>query len=293
MPSVSIIGVGRVGGALALALQKAGYEIEHLVHRDATTAKLIAPKLPGVEFREQQASFSFLTSDIVLITTPDPLIGPIAERLSAELRHKPTVLHTSGSLSSNILSRVAEFGFGTGSMHPLVSISDAITGALSFEKGYFCVEGDETGERIATSMVQSLGGIPFTIPPDCKPLYHAAAVMASGHFVSLIDISIELLNKCGVRPESAKSILLPLIRTTLGNLESKNTAGSLTGSFARADSDAITRHLAAIDDSNPLIREVYLLLGERSIDLAAAAGVSPDDLAKLRESISIAKRKSE
>jgi predicted short-subunit dehydrogenase-like oxidoreductase (DUF2520 family) len=178
-------------------------------------------------------------------------------------------------------------------MHPLVSISDPVTGSENFQDAYFCIEGSEAGERAAASMVGSLGGRPFSIPSGQKPLYHASAVMASGHLVALIDIAVEMLGECGVDPESAKSILLPLIRTTVANLESKAPVEALTGSFARADTEAVERHLGAIGDDSPLIRTVYLALGERSANLAATGGADVDAIRQLRESISIAKRKPE
>ena len=293
MPSVSIIGVGRAGGALALALHRAGSQIEYLVHRDSATAEAVASRIPGTRLRQYNESFSELTSDIILITTPDPAISQVAERLAAEIQHKPIVLHTSGSLSSQVLSGLTGAVSGAGSMHPLVSISDPISGSNNFQSAYFCVEGDESGERLATSLVRSLGGRPFSIPSSQKPLYHASAVMASGHLVALIDMAIEMLGECGMDPESAKNILLPLIRTTVTNLESKSPSQALTGSFARADVDAVERHLAAIGEHLPLIRTVYLALGERSIDLAAVGDVDDDSIRELRKSISIAKRKPE
>jgi hypothetical protein len=41
------------------------------------------------------------------------------------------------------------------------------------------------------------------------------------------------------------------------------------------------------------IREIYILLGERSIELASANGADRAALEKLRENIAIAKRKPE
>jgi predicted dinucleotide-binding enzyme len=47
--TVSIIGVGRVGGALALALDKCGYKVENLVSRNGQNAdKTIQPILKPI-----------------------------------------------------------------------------------------------------------------------------------------------------------------------------------------------------------------------------------------------------
>ena len=100
--------------------------------------KRISPT-PNV-FREHD--FAKITSDVVLITTQDSEIENVAETLSEKLTHKPFVFHTSGSLSSEILQKLKEAGCRTGSIHPLVSISDAVLGADRFEDVYFCIEGE-------------------------------------------------------------------------------------------------------------------------------------------------------
>ncbi len=293
MPSVSIVGIGRAGGAFALALSRAGYKIDRLIHRDPATAALIIPLLPDATLLASSGPFPPIDSDIIIISTPDPEICAASEQLSGYLESRPVVLHTSGSLSSEILSSLAARGCPTGSMHPLVSISDAVSGSKTFADAYFCVEGDKIAAIAATSIVEALGGMAFSIETRYKPLYHAAAVMSSGHFVALIDGAIEMLARCGIESDAAKAILLPLIRSTLDNLEAKDPAQALTGSFARADADAVSRHLSSFDDDMQSIRDIYILLGERSIDLASASGADRPSLEKLRENIAIAKRKPE
>jgi predicted short-subunit dehydrogenase-like oxidoreductase (DUF2520 family) len=179
-------------------------------------------------------------------------------------------------------------------MHPLVSINDAVSGSAGFSDTYFCIEGDAMARKAGSAIAESLGGRTFSIRSADKPLYHAAAVTACGHLVALIDGAIEMLTECGVDPAYAREILLPLIKSTVANLESEPPERALTGSFARADVEAFERHLTAIQRAMPVsIRDIYLLLGERSLDLAASNGADPARVEKLRESISIAKRKRE
>jgi len=293
MQSVSIIGVGRIGGALAIALSRAGFAVDMLVHRDDSTAKLIAPHLPNttrfVEWSSRQSPFE---SDIVLITTADPDIASVAEALPDQLKKGSVVMHTSGSLSSESLSALADAGHFTAAMHPLVSVSDAISGADNFSGAFFCIEGSDEALKEARGIVQALGGRAFSIETSKKTLYHAAAVTACGHLVALIDIAIEMLSKCGIDKAAAKEILLPLITSTIANLEKESPEQALTGSFARLDADAIERHLSAIDrDMSDQVKDVYLLLGERSLELAALNNENAAGVQKVRELISIAKRK--
>jgi predicted short-subunit dehydrogenase-like oxidoreductase (DUF2520 family) len=294
MQSVSIIGVGRIGGALAIALSRRDFVIDRLVHRDDSTVNRILPLLPStVRAEKPTADLVTIESDIVLIATPDPDIEPVAKALSKRLKPGRVVLHTSGSLSSAVLSSLSAAGHFTGSIHPLISISDPVAGADTFERAFFCIEGHDRAIASARLIAESLGGKTFSIDSDRKPLYHAAAVTACGHVTALIDIAIEMLSKCGVEKAAAHEILQPLIDSTSENLRSLSPAQALTGSFARLDSDAVQRHISAIgSEMSADILDVYLLLGERSLELAASNGPEPARVERLRDLISIAKRKA-
>lgn len=290
MHTVTIIGVGRVGGALASALPKTKYHIDSLMVRDrkrlAESATLVESLGKVIEFSE----VSEIGSDIVLIATQDAYIASVAERLADLISVGSTIFHLSGSLSSSVLAPLADRGCATGSIHPLVSISSPETGAAGFRNSYFCVEGDSAAVSVAEMIVADLGGKSFAIDTEKKPLYHAAAVMACGHLVALLDASIELMAKCGLDPGFSKNIILPLVKSTVDNLSEQNTAQALTGTFARADIETFERHLAALrPDATKQIRDIYLLLGERSLDMALERGADPTAITAIRDRISVAK----
>jgi hypothetical protein len=46
--------------------------------------------------------------------------------------------------------------------------------------------------------------------PSAKPLYHAAALMASPNLTALIDISLEMLGRCGLTANQSQKVLVPL-----------------------------------------------------------------------------------
>ena len=288
MQSVSIVGVGRLGGALALALSRAGYQVENLIYRSNVPediAGLISPSPNLITFKDLEG----ISSDAIFITSADPDIEAISSRLSLKIKNKPLVFHASGSLSSDILSDLADAGCATGSMHPLVSISDPVRGSERFAGAFFCIEGQDEAVVAAKEMVVKLGGNGFSIETRFKSLYHAAAVTASGHLVALIDIAMETLSKCGIGPDEAKRILMPLVKSTVENLENQSNAKALTGTFARADEEAFERHLRALSENVPdeIIR-IYLEMGNRSLDLAESFGQSPESVQKVREGIKLA-----
>lgn len=290
MQSVSIIGLGRMGGALAIALSRAGYRVENLIYRSTAVGAItgrISPSARLISFEDLED----VNSDIIFITSADSEIASISSQIASKVKAGSLVFHASGSLSSEILSDVTRVGCYTGSIHPLVSISDPIRGSERFAGAFFCVEGEDNAIAVAREIVANLGGESFSIDTRHKSLYHASAVTASGHLVALIDVAIEMLTKCGVEPDESKRILMPLITSTIENLEVQSTAKALTGTFARADVSTFERHLDALKENvSSEIRRVYLDLGDRSLDLAELEGQDSDNIRKIRDGIMLALR---
>ena len=287
--NISIIGIGRLGGALAIALAKKNYQIENLFCRRESLkiSEFIEPK-PNVLTNENYAEIS---SDVIFITTQDSEIEKTAEKLAESLNNESIVFHTSGSLSSEILQSLKAKNCKIGSLHPLISVSDWFLGAERFASSYFCVEGDGKAVETAEKIVADLGGKSFSIETEYKILYHASAVMASGHLVALIDAAVETLSECGLQKSEAKKILLPLIESTLGNLQIQETHEALTGTFARADTKTFEKHLKALNEkTSDDILELYLQLGLRSAHLAKRSGADKEKLKILSEKIWLAKK---
>ena len=101
----------------------------------------------------------------------------------------------------------------------------------------------------------ALGFAPFDLPAEFKPLYHAAAVLTSGHSATLWLGAEALLRAQGIALPGRG--LLPLAEATLRNIEGHGSAGR-TGPFARRDEATIRRDAAALP---PAWREIFLQLG--------------------------------
>lgn len=287
---ISVIGIGRLGGALALALSEKGYEIENLFARKTETAAKISREINSKILSENE--FDKIESELILITTQDSEIPKVAENLAGKLKTNPVVLHTSGSLSSAVLQKLKDKNCVVGSLHPLVSISDAFLGKERFKDAFFCVEGDAKAVETAKKIVSDLGGKSFSIETEYKTLYHASAVTACGHLVALEDAAIEMLSKCNLGENESKEIFLPLIESTIQNLKLQTTSAALTGTFSRADVETFEKHLEILErEVSEEALEIYLLLGLRSLRLAEKQGADAKRLEIIREKISLAKKK--
>ncbi len=287
-PTVSIVGAGRLGTAMAIALSSLDYRIQAVVARRSARAKKAASLISRTTAALGADKLRQLPlSQIILITTPDDEIAPTAEKLAGlpgnSFRGR-VVLHTSGALSSEVLAPLVRMGNHAGSLHPLVSVSDPRTGAENLRGAFYCVEGDTAAVRAARRIVSDLKGESFSIPSDRKPLYHAAAVMASGHVVALFDLAIEMLVQCGLSAATARRVLLPLLQSTVNNLLKAVPARALTGTFARADLTTVLRHLEALSkDGSSRVVDAYRALGIHALDLAEENGAEPRILREIRK----------
>jgi predicted short-subunit dehydrogenase-like oxidoreductase (DUF2520 family) len=272
-PTIAIIGSGRLGSALAIALERKGYSVEYLVARRQASARRAAAFLDAGSTPLATKELSEVpTAELLLIATPDDQIASVAAWLNGlkiNKERKPTALHTSGALSAKVLAPLSKKGWSVGSLHPLVSVSEPRAGARSLRGAFWCVEGDPAAVRIAKTVVSDLEGKSFSIASDHKPLYHAAAVMASGNVIALFDAALEMLGQCGLKRTEAQRILLPLLLTAVKNLGDKDPAEALTGTFSRGDVETVKLHLAALKNNElPDVLELYRLLGKRSLRLS-------------------------
>jgi predicted short-subunit dehydrogenase-like oxidoreductase (DUF2520 family) len=295
-PTLTVVGAGRLGTALAVALERCGYPVVALVARQRSHARRAARLLRSPPPALGSSGLDKIPdSDVLIIATPDDRVAGIAAlianpgarsrtgRARSPARTK-VALHVSGALSSDALAPLRARGFAVGSLHPLVSVSDAESGAEDLRGAFYCVEGDAAAVRVARLVVRDLGGRAFSVAPRDKVLYHAAAVMAAGHLIALFDVATSLLARCGVEARIARRALLALSESALDNLaRSPDNARALTGPFARRDLDTIRKHLAVLDapgDGETL--RLYAALGRRALGMSARR-VANEDREILRE----------
>src|SRR5690242_12976972 len=81
--AVSIIGSGRLGSALGVALLHRGYSVQSLVARRVQSARRAARLLDAdVQVLAAKELHSLLPADVFLITVPDDQIADVASELS-------------------------------------------------------------------------------------------------------------------------------------------------------------------------------------------------------------------
>jgi predicted short-subunit dehydrogenase-like oxidoreductase (DUF2520 family) len=258
--AVGVIGAGRAGLSLGLALARAG----HVVRVHGRRAKPVPPPLtlttgaPPAWLREM---------DVLLLAVPDDAIGEMAAALAAHGRAGAgqVVLHLSGALSKDALQALAASGAALGSLHPLQTLSDPADAPERLKGAVATVEGDRRAVEVASGLARDVGLVPVPIPSDQKPRYHAAAVFASNFLVALASVAQRLFVAAGLPEDVARTALAALMAGALENLRAAGPAGALTGPVARGDVETIRRHLEVLQETDA---ELYRALSRAALDLA-------------------------
>ena len=237
---VGIVGSGRVGSALALALRDAGVDVEGPVGRGERP----------------------VGCDAIVLCVPDAEIAAAAEVMTAAA---PLVGHTSGATPLAALAHAGVPGFG---LHPLQSFAHP---GVRFEGAGAAVAGTtEEALAFATSLAERLGMCPFEIDDGGRAAYHAAASMASNFLVTLEAAAEAIAAGAGLGREDARELLLPLIRQTVENVAELGPERALTGPVARGDEATVEAQRAAVEEAAPELLALFDELVRQTRGLAAA-----------------------
>ncbi|MGH8981665.1 MAG: DUF2520 domain-containing protein, partial [Acidimicrobiales bacterium] len=141
MPTIRIVGPGRAGRALAIALERAGWTVLPLLGRG------------------DDVSCAAEGADAVVLAVPDDAIAVLARRVAP--RPSTVLVHLAGSLGPDVLAPHPR----RAALHPLVAMPDPETGAARLASGVtFAVAGDPFAREIA----EALGGTAVDVPDGAR-----------------------------------------------------------------------------------------------------------------------------
>lgn len=279
-PILAIVGAGKVGSALAVALQRKGYSIAGVSSRSLASAKDLGQQL-SVPYSLRAADVT-VGAQVIFITTPDREVVNVTTDIAEAGGFKPgqLVVHTSGSLPYTVLESARQCGALTGGFHPLQSFADVETAIANLPGAFFALEGEEAALPVLEKILVDLEGRGITINPTDKPLYHAAAVVASNYLVTIIHMATSMLSKLGVERNQAVEALSPLIMGTIENIKTKGTIQALTGPVERGDTTTIHKHLTSMAELPAVDQSLYKALGRLTVEIAQQKGSINTDTAK-------------
>ena len=245
---ILVIGAGKLGAALAVALGRVGHTVT-VFARDLAKTGQWQPSFTGSVI-DQFASAQFASAqfDIVLVCVPDRAIVTAAQAAVQGGVQGAVWLHTAGAMASDVLAdSVADAP--SGSIHPLAAVDgpsdpDPLVGAL------YAVAGDPAAIAVAHELAQQLGGQALEIADEARSAYHTAAALVANDWVALFAVAEQVARRSGLDPALLRRGLLHLAHTSLERLANlpPTTAivTGLTGAARRGDAETLSKHLAQL-----------------------------------------------
>ena len=235
--SVSVIGGGRLGTAIAAALTAAGIDVHGPVGRGEAVPR----------------------ADASLLCVPD---SEIASAAADAADAAPLIGHTSGATA---ISGLGPGGFG---LHPLQTFAGG-EGPERF-RGIGCAVAGASPDALgaAAGLARALGMRPLEIEDDGRAAYHAAASIASNFLVTLEAAAERVAAGAGLEADEARALLAPLVRATVENWAEHGPERALTGPIARGDEATVDRQRGAVAEAAPELLTLFDELAERTRALA-------------------------
>ena len=279
LPRVGFVGAGRAGTALAVALRRAGWPVTAIASRDQARRDRFVRLVPGARpFADAGAIIDEV--DLVVLAVPDDAIAAVASSL--RLYSGQAIIHLSGLLPASVLAPAQAAGTEAGSFHPLVAFADLDAALAAMPGARVAIEGDEALLPLLRDLADAAGMQPITVSAAGKAAHHAAAVLAAGGLVALLDAIVELAATAGVDADAALDAYGPLARQSLRNAETLGVAAALTGPAVRGDAGTLAAHIDALRHRAPDVLPLYLAISVRAVEIAARRGeLSPERTERL------------
>ncbi len=267
--AVGVVGTGRAGTAMAIALARAGHRVVAAAAVSEASLRRAADHLPdAVIGRPEQV---VAQSDLVLLTVPDDALPGLVSGLAATgapLAGR-LLVHASGRHGLAVLEPAVRLGALPLALHPVMTFTGRADDVDKMHGISFGVTAPDVLRPAAEALVVEMGGECVFIAEEDRGLYHAALASSANHLITLVAQACDLLREAGVTDPAR--MLAPLLGAALENVLTLGDA-ALTGPVARGDAETVAAHVAAIAAAAPHSLPAYLALARLTADRALAAG---------------------
>jgi predicted short-subunit dehydrogenase-like oxidoreductase (DUF2520 family) len=266
--TVALIGPGRAGTTLGLALVDLGWRVTAVAGRAPDAASTNAA-VACLGSHAELVSEVGRGAALVLVATPDRAIETAVLAAAESFEPDALIVHVAGSRGLDVFDALLKVraDVRVGALHPLQSFPSTSAGLARLPGSWAAVAGD----LAVLTLAEELGLRPFTVPDSERTRYHTAAVVASNHVVALIGQVERLAKACGVPPEAFGS----LIEASVDNALRYGAAAALTGPVERGDLGTVEAHLRALD---PVERDAYRALAREAARLTGRRDTALDRL---------------
>lgn len=252
--AVAILGMGRLGRALALRLSGEGVIVRGWSRSDGEPVAVVAE------------------AGTVLLTVSDDALPELATRLAAAGDWQGRfVAHCSGRAGVESLAPLAARRALTAALHPVMAFAgDGATDAARMAGiGWAVTAETASAQDRGFALAARMGGRPFAVEPAARALYHAALTHTINHLVTVTVQGAGLLARAGATAPA--EVLRPAMEAALANALDRGAAAA-TGPVVRGDAGTIAAHVAALRAAAPELLDSYAAMTRAGVEVALATG---------------------
>lgn len=271
MIRVSVIGPGRVGTALALALPRPKYEVTAVAGRGQKALDAFTARVPSAEIRSLAEVAA--DADLVLVCVTDDALAGVVRAVAAAsgVRQSSRWVHTSGGYGIEVLRPAQLSGAAVAACHPAMTFPDPDRGLQRLPGASWAVTVDSEADLVwARVLVTDLQGGLTVLPGHARTRYQAGLAMGSNATVAVVTLARELLVGAGI--DDPNAFLGPLATASAAGAAERG-AEALTGPVRRGDARTIRRHLDELRAVSPEAVEPYVALSRLALRYARLAGL--------------------
>lgn len=273
MTRTAIIGPGRVGTALAMALDRAGYDVVAVAGRGQARIEDFRRRLPGAS--ALPAADAARAAELVVVCVPDDALAGMVRSVARDdgVADGSRWVHVAGGFGTEVLRPARLAGARVAACHPAQTFPDPDVGAAGLPGTAWAVTAGEADLGWARVLVTDLRGSPLTVAEGNRTLYHTGLVVGANATSAVVTLARDLLLGAGV--PDPRPFLAPLSTTAAGNAAERGAA-ALTGPVRRGDAGTVDRQLSELRTVMPEAVAAYVELARLALGHARRAGLDED-----------------
>lgn len=258
----SIIGAGKVGSALAIALYEIGLSPHLIIDKNKKKADILCKSL-GIGKSATKIDRDMITrSKLIIISVRDDNIDEVIKSLIKQSNRSQInnyIIHTSGNKPAKILFMPGIKKSMIGVFHPVQTFNKIRYDSSKVRNIYYGISGGNAALILMKNICRKLDSKHLLIKDIQMSTYHLLCVVASNFICSNYIVIDDIIDKSGLNKTFMKKAMAMLSESTLDNIYNYGIKESITGPVARKDLSTIKNHINIIKKKFPDYLRYYKL----------------------------------
>lgn len=212
---VGIVGAGRVGPVLGVALGGAGHALVGVSAVSEASRDRAEAMLPGVPVLTVPEILE--RSELVLLAVPEAELADLLAGLAAVGAWQPgqLVVHTAPGLGIGVLAPALQAGAIPLAIHPAMAFTGTSLDLIRLRESWCAVTAPAPVLPIAQALVVEMGAEPVVIAEKDRAAYAEAIATATEFSTAIVGQAVGILREIGI--DNPGRVLGSVVRSSVEN----------------------------------------------------------------------------